>query len=316
MMRAKYMDIGLKEYIENKNRLEGVVAELSSHGFLVTTENNLVYFLTDERYISPMSLVFEEGEPRTKISVNEKVYFSKDVIIVGFEEHKIWLENTEILELNGISMPESYDREILDENIRVLEDCIYSNGKHEGFAPLIFNIGDYVGELKNYRKVEVHNNLYTSVTFDDVIAFMEKLVSGDIDNIWKYSTDIIGFGPGITPSSNDFICGMMNTLVYAADYYGISKRKVYRLNEEFLLGTNMDSEKVSHYMMQRSIYGKTQKAVIKVIKYTMVERDRDKYVKSIRELIQFGDITGTDILCGVYYAFRVLESERFIEKLR
>lgn len=317
LMESKYIDHSLKQYIEIKGVVKGRVAEMWSDAFAVLVESNLVYFLKDAQYIAPMSIVVGEDESfSTKsVAINDEVVFDSEKIIVGYNKLKISTVGAEVIVHSCEDFEKSGSVELLEHNLTVLEDCIYSNGKHEGIAPLVFKIGDYVVGYENYLDVEIHNNLYTTLVFDRMINFMNKLMRGEIDEIWKYSGEIIGLGPGITPSSNDFLSGFMNTLVYGASFFELCTSKVYRFNEELLLSLDYDRDRISHYIMKSSIYGKTQKIVAEVISGVFSVEDEELFRSKLRALINFGDITGTDILCGIYMGYRTLQSKSFREKL-
>lgn len=315
-MKPRYIDYSLKQYIDIKGTVKGRIAEISGEVFAVLADGNLIYFVKDERYISPMSVVVEESDSFkvNGISINDEVTFSSEKISIG-EKLSMDIRCTEVLSLNFEELSENGSEEVLESNLRVVEDCIYSNGKHEGIAPVVFEIGEYVNAYRNYLDITVHNNLYTSLIFDKMIKFMDKMASGEIEGIWNYSGEIIGLGPGITPSSNDFLCGLMNTLIYGGKFFGLSNPKVHRFNEELLLGLEHKRDRISHYIMRSSIYGKTQKIVAEVVSDMFSLKDEELFRSKLRALIKFGDITGTDMLCGIYIGYRTLQSKKFREKL-
>jgi hypothetical protein len=318
-MKMKYMDSSLKQCIETRGKLKGKIAEISNDCLAVLAEGNLIYLLKDESYLSPMSVILNAGESfkGAGLSVNDEIMIDEECIKIGSYKQEIATQGVEIRQIKEVAelccSDKSCDSTFI-RNLIVLEDCIYTNGKHEGIAPVVFEIGEYINGLENYLDIEMHNNLYTSCILDKMISFMQRLVDGDIEEIWSFSNPIIGLGPGITPSSNDFLCGFMNTLVYASEFFRLDLIKAYRFNEELLLNLEYDQNKISHYMMRSSIYGKTQKAVIEVVKKLYSAEESD-FRKAVKTLINFGDITGTDMLCGIYLAYRTLQSEKFRENL-
>lgn len=315
-MKPRYIDYSLKQYIDIKGTARGRVAEISSDVFTVLADGNLIYFVKDEQYLSPMSIVVEEPESfKVKgISINDDVTFESGRVVIG-DKLEIAISNVEVINIKFEDFTGTGDECVLGRNLKVIEDCIYSNGKHEGIAPVVFEIGEYVGGYKNYLDIKIHNNLYTSLIFEKMIKFMDKMSSGEIDGIWNYSGEIVGLGPGITPSSNDFLCGLMNTLIYGGRFFGLSTPKVHRFNEELLLGLECKRDRISHYIMKSSIYGKTQKIVAEVVSGAFSLEDEEDYRSKLKALINFGDITGTDMLCGIYMGYRTLQSENFREKL-
>lgn len=315
-MKSKYIDYSLKQYIDIKETVRGRIAEISSDVFTALVEGNLIYFVKDDEYISPMSIVVEEPESfKLKgLSINDEVIFSPEAVSIG-GKLEMDTSNAEVKKLDYDEFGEAGDREILERNLRVMEDCIYSNGKHEGIAPVVFEIGDYVEAYRNYLDIKIHNNLYTSLIFEKMIKFMDRMAGGETDGIWNYSGEIIGLGPGITPSSNDFLCGIMNSFIYGGKFFGLNAGKVHRFNEELLLGLEYKRDRISHYIMKSSIYGKTQRIVADVVASSFSLEDEERYRSKLRTLIKFGDITGTDMLCGIYMGYRTLQSENFREKL-
>ena len=66
---------------------------------------------------------------------------------------------------------------------------------------------------------------------DRVVGFVKALIDADFERCVDISKEIIGFGPGLTPAMDDFICGLMICITYMANYYGIDADRVRFLNQ-------------------------------------------------------------------------------------
>ena len=310
-MQANYVSLDLVEKLKNGKLTEGNISSVSAALFTVTTnENELIYFLNNKKYIAPMSVVLEDlgSFNDLNLTTDTKVLFKNTLIMI--DSHKIeietnnaksWSPKLELLEIDT-------SEKIIERNLLIIEHGVVTHGKYEGFAPVIFNIGNYIEELKPLSNLEIHNNLYSSFISEKIIEFIFNIVNNDLKNIGEITSGFIGFGPGITPSSDDFLCGFMASLIYIGKYYELDLEKIYKFNESLLSDVKLDKSEISHDLLIHYSKGNSQKMIKNLINSIIYERDLEKMCQSIREVISFGDISGTDMLCGVYIGTRLIKN--------
>ncbi|KNF09619.1 protein of unknown function DUF2877 [Gottschalkia purinilytica] len=308
-MQATYICSQLKDKIEEKGTLNGYISSVYRGIFTVVTEDeDLIYFLGSHKYIAPMSIVINDVSNFQDLNLlyNTKVTFTNKEIVLESAGLSIDLDGAEVWNPRPLLLSsESSERTIMN-NLLILEEGIFNYGKHEGIAPLMFSIGDYIDEFKSLSNIKIHNNLYSSFIFNKVMDFLSKIVINDINNISMDTKEIIGFGPGMTPSSDDFLCGFMTTLVYMGIHYNLNMSRIYNLNREIIRDMEFDIEQISHSMLMHSSNGMTQEIIKKIIKDIIYSEDKEELLESIKDVVGFGDISGTDILCGIYIGFRTM----------
>ena len=315
-MQANYISLDLSEKLERGEIIQGYISSVFSSLFTVITDDKeLIYFLNNKKYIAPMSIVLEDlGSFKDfNLSSDTKVLFDHTHIMI--DAHKIDIETQKAKAWNpGIELLlKETSEDIIDNNLLIIEEGIYKHGKYEGFAPLIFNIGDYIEELKSFSDFQIHNNLYSSFISEKIIEFIFDMVNDKLDDLPTYVCEFIGFGPGITPSSDDFLCGFMIAIIYFADYYDLALDKAYSFNEKLLSEIELDKRKISHDLLDHYSKGYGQKMVKNLLNSIMYETEKEKICQHIRQTISFGDISGTDMICGIYLGIRLIRSEKFKE---
>lgn len=311
-MQANYMCINLKNKLDKSEQIEGYISYVSNSIFTVLTEeNDLIYFLNNKKYISPMSIVLEDigSFKDLNLSTDTKVMFDKDKIIIDSHKIDIELENCLTWNSNPRLLSQKSTEKIISNNLLIIEEGIFKYGKHEGIAPVIFNIGEYIEELKSLSDMKIHNNLYSSFISNKIIEFMFRIVNKDIENISITTKNFIGFGPGITPSSDDFLCGFMTSIVYFGMYYDLDLEKIYDLNKDMISEIEINEEEISHNLLKHCVKGNTQKMITNLMLSIIYESDEEEVSQSLREAISFGDMSGTDMVCGIYLGIRLMVNE-------
>lgn len=316
-MQANYVSRDLIDKLKQARLTEGYISSVFSTLFtVITQEDELVYFLNNKKYMAPMSIVLEDlgSFKDLNLTPDTKVIFEHDKIIIDSHHIEIELDDTESWSADVEFVGSQTSEDAIDKNLMTIEEGVYKHGKYEGFAPLIFNIGQYIEELKPISNLNIHNNLYSSFISEKIIEFVFEIVNDDMEHIGQTTAEFLGFGPGITPSSDDFLCGFMISLIYFGTYYKLDLEKIYKFNQILLSEVELGREEMSHDLLVHYSKGKGQKMIKNLINSILFENDKEEMCQSIRETISFGDISGTDMLCGVYVGARLIKSKN-IKKL-
>ena len=313
-MLANYISLDLIDKLREKKIIEGKISSVLPTLFTVITDDgDLIYFLNNKKYIAPMSIVLEDlGSFKDfNLSRDTKVKFENKYIMIDSHRIEIELDCAQSWNPEMELLLKETSEDIIDKNLSLIEEGVYKHGKYEGFAPLIYNIGDYIEELKSFTDLKIHNNLYSSFISERIIEFVFDVVNNDIDHISKDVCQFIGFGPGITPSSDDFLCGFMIALIYLGKYYDLDLSKVCKFNEDLISQIDLDKKLMSHNLLFHYSKGDSQKMIKNLINSLIYEPTREETCKHIREAISFGDISGTDMVCGVYIGTRIIRLDSF-----
>lgn len=316
-MLANYISLDLVDKLNKKEIIEGKISSVFPTLFtVITNDGDLIYFLNNKKYIAPMSIVLEDlGSFKDfNLSTDTRVKFENKYIMIEANRIEIELDCAESWNPEIELQVKETSEDIIDKNLSLIEEGVYKHGKYEGFAPLIYNIGEYIDELKPFTDHKIHNNLYSSVISGKIIEFIFDIINDNLKNISKDVSNFIGYGPGVTPSSDDFLCGFMIALMYLGKYYGLDLSKIYEFNENLISDIDLDKRQMSHNLLYHYSKGESQKMVKSLINNLIYEKEREETCKTIRETICFGDISGTDMICGVYIGSRIIRMNDFQKK--
>lgn len=310
-MYANYISSDLLERLEDGETIEGNISSVFPTLFTVLTDkDDLIYFLNNKKYIAPMSVVLEDlgSFKDLNLTPDTKVLFECSLISIDSHKFEIDFKNAKPWNTKPELLDKETSEKLIDKNLLIIEEGVYKHGKYEGFAPLIFNIGDYIEELKPLSDLSIHNNLYSSFISEKIIEFIFDIVNNETEDLSKTTSEFLDFGPGMTPSSNDFLCGFMTSLVYLGEHYNLDLEKIIKFNHSLLSDVELDKSKMAHNLLIHYSKGNGQKMIKNLINSIIYEEDKEELCQSIREAISFGDISGTDMVCGVYLGIRLIKN--------
>lgn len=180
----------------------------------------------------------------------------------------------------------------MKERFATLRDIIIEEGSMDGLAPLI------------YDKLEQNN--YTGFMAKNMNELVGWIRDGEVDRLRNGLSGVLGFGPGLTPSTDDFLVGLMLVASVLQKHYinpvfpvllhdlpKIAREKTTRISEE---------------MIRLAALGKTSHSY-KVFITGLMGRSPAKLKPLARRVIQTGATSGTDFLYGVYEAKVLLDRE-------
>lgn len=203
------------------------------------------------------------------------------------------------------SLPKEYtdtvDRKQLGSNLSEIMRVVLKEGNFLGIGPLILDYPKIIEEFKvgNLESpIDAnHYSLYISPRIKDLLC---GIIKDDQVLIEKLLTGIVGFGPGLTPSADDLLVGLLATLYYLGKYYNkeikaISHLKNSLIDQELTNQTTV----VSRQMLKAAIHGEFAKS-IKELSFAMITtRDKKEIEKAVLAAINLGSTSGTDTIVGL-----------------
>lgn len=276
---------------------------------LITVQNDFITILNCDRKIYPMSVVID-GKGRLDFATlnivqgmefilhKRKIYSVDAGIYIDVSEAKKWNSEPE-LNFNPLS------HSSIEKNINTLGKGISLYGKFSFIAPLVMSLGKRDRRFNiNIEVKDVLEERYQFIT-ERFYKFIDSVIENDLEKISSFSRKLIGFGIGLTPSMDDFISGLMVSLIYLCKRYGFKISEAYNLNSAIIREGLEGTTKVSAEMLTFSSMGKSSQLVRSLILALLCETEDYRILQRVKEAIEVGETSGTDTILGIYIGFKI-----------
>lgn len=295
--------------IDTNGNITGEVLSVYSGAFNVISEDDeLISILSKEKSIAPNSILLKQKTDFIKLGIFKgmKIIISKDEIIIP--DITLYIKNSKAKIWDSGKYRETKDisEDRLISKLQLLENLIYEFGNLDGIAPIIFNLERLNKDYKLYTKVDVGLNQYSSFIIERINIFLKILSRFEKYKLPFIVNRLVGFGPGLTPSVDDFIAGVMLSLEYSTGVYDLNEKKVRIINKKIFECSLGRTTKVSEEMLKHACVGKTTRFNKDFIISLLTDCDEKVLKDNFIKVINFGDTSGTDMVCGIYIGFRML----------
>lgn len=305
-MKCEKICKNLNEIIANEKVIYGHVHSIFSSAInILADDGRLISIIKSEKGIGPYSIAVkcEENFLNILIRCNEEVRITPERL--RFKNFDINL-NTDIpidLSLDLTKQRES-NILLLDKKLMDLKKYLMINGNTQGILSILSNI-EY--GLK-YDEVKMSDSTYGSL-IPKLNRFIGAFKYRTYDDLSEITRDVVGFGMGLTPSSDDFLCGIMAALLYGSNFTNYNydyfldifgemiqkiKNKTTLISENFLLNSS------------KGIYPLFMKELCEYLFFEEVY-EKQQMRKLVQKTLSFGATSGSDILCGIYIGTNIIK---------
>lgn len=251
-------------------RVQGV----TSQGIFLRANPNLIVFLTTSRHPGPLTI---------NIPVLPEYGFQPGEE-AGYENHQIQFRSGLSINLNEVAFwyPPDAPNTIQPrrENILDVYKLIYENGV-KSLANLIPSILDNSDSSDSYKEAKFSDLLTSEIPFD----------------IKKFE-NMVGWGRGLTPSGDDFLCG----IALALARYSIGNEAMVqptdwqnRLQEMAWQKTTL----ISAAILKWAFMGQADKRIIDAFDELMIGHGNPTAISS--KLLSWGSSSGVDTFTGLVF---------------
>lgn len=276
-------------------------------------ESGWMTLLTEEASIGPMGLVVKASNlkafpllPGMKMEVGQGQISIPDAGI-AFQLTGVCGWNPQIEPIREpVGLAAKRDR------LEKLEKWILKSGNMAGIA----NVLEYL-ELPDRSRTlqpETELNAFGQFALDRIQTFTTVLAETDAERIRDKVRGIIGFGPGLTPSGDDFLAGIGASMLYLKGYYRF-KKKTFKLPLQLIADEAIGrTTRVSVEMLGNLAKGLMPKRFMD-LQLALLGQHGPALGPVLQELDRMGETSGTDHALGVLVAHCVLASEDVRRKL-
>ena len=208
-----------------------------------------------------------------------------------------------LISLQGVSVyrPQASFRKVKDipsirRNVVIVARTAEKLGNHQG-------LGGLIGRIVLKRRGRL--NRYSRLALPRVRSILRTIDEGKTSDLDKETKNLVGLGPGLTPSSDDLLSGLMATLAIAAHNLKRDVERVKEVNERMSLAALKRTTSLSQEYLSHAARGETNQHFLELIKKVLTGTPDD--VKHTTGLVlRVGETSGTDTVLGVLLGFQLL----------
>lgn len=307
-MQATLISTDLAQTAASQTLLSGQIHSVFDHAVNCTYQDNgWMTLLTDEAAIGPMGLVIRAQNfrimpllPGMKLELGRgRLVIPEAGVSLALKDTPDW--NPVFGEIrNPVGLTEQRER------LLKLEAWIRRNGNLAGIANILDTM-ELPGRSRKLRS-DMELNAFGQFALERVDEFSRALGTLDPERIREKARAIIGFGPGLTPSGDDFLAGVFASLIAFGPQLKLKRRLILSLIGGIADEAVGRTTRVSEEMLKHLASGRMTRRMT-TVQEALLCSDGPDVGTVLTELGKMGETSGTDHSLGVLTAYRVLGSE-------
>ncbi|MGI6157268.1 MAG: DUF2877 domain-containing protein [Saccharofermentanales bacterium] len=268
---------------------------------LIAEDETFITIASSDRDIMPMGLVIEEKpKPASYIHVDDVVDYGGDMALtIRRTGVTIDLFNARVWDPALRDHPPTTAAQRRASLAWIRERLRAIKPENGGVAPLIACSDDSATSSGRAP------NMYCSFIGGDLEAFMTALGEDDYVKALECSRRLIGFGPGLTPSCDDFLAGVMLSLYDMYVRTGTRHDTIDRFLRSIAAYAKGATTLVSYHMLRHAAEGKASDAYIQLV-HAVATGDVKKLARVGERALAIGATSGGDFMYGLYRAQTML----------
>lgn len=310
-MHIVEMSKDLKEYLDTAKDIRAIVHSVYKEVInLVDVSGNLIVLLSSERDIEPMCAMVQCNSSEInsikiddEVILNEKGFFFKRLNrLLEIDNAIIW--NQSPMYKGAINSPLERNKKLEE-----LKQLLLEKGVNSGLLGIINMLSFDLG-IEYLEPDCESNNDYIDFIIPRIVMFLNRILNKEYGEAIELLPKIIGFGPGLTPSTDDILAGVVVSLVYSSNIIDLDSRavvddfawKLYKIS----IGR---TTKVSERMLWHASRGEVSKSYRELIRNVFFKQESN-FEKVVIDVINHGASSGSDFLLGVYLINKILLMNR------
>jgi hypothetical protein len=321
LLKGLFICENLQNMILKRGILRGCVHSVFENACNIECEDFFITLLSKGKKMSPMSVIVDNGGKVNfkEINIIQGMIFefSKSEIYCLQRNLFISINNAKVLYLGAQRKTSNSSEYELLESIRIIEEGLKKHGKHNGMGPLLNMLANKMPELELISLNECVFEISFEFIRDRFMNFIYALIKVELEGIGNIAQSVIGFGCGLTPAMDDFISGLMVTYIYMGNYYRLNPELIYEFNSKVISLSLNKTTRVSAEMLKHSSVGDTNEYIhdlmAAILNFNNDNKDDNhrNIIRTLIEVIGYGETSGTDTALGIYLGLRILTNLKY-----
>ncbi len=301
-MKASCICKYLKLYFDNCNDEIGYVHSIYENSLnIITDSGSFITLLNNDNAIQPMSMSLYDGfDIASQADIQDKLILSKEGLCFYKSHLFINITNSILWDSDIIIDNKFKSRSEIYDGLDKLKYLLLKEDVNFGLYPLIHKISfdQKVGVNSLYPS---NLNHYCDFIQGRLVDLLNSLSDSDFDRAETILSKFIGFGVGLTPSSDDVLCGILAVISYAC--FKINNKKwcmdAKRFAKKVYQASISKTTIVSEQMLKHAKDGRFSRTYHMFIKSLMLKDTLDIEDMAL-DVMKHGATSGKDFLLGVY----------------
>jgi len=292
-----------------QNNLTGVIHSVFDNALNILTSNSqFITVLSSSKPMSPNAIKLQDDVSFLKLGIKSGMKVSFTDRYAYLEKLNIFLNYGKAKKWSGIpAFPAFKDsEENVNRKMKIIKDFLMKKGSAEGIIPLLSTLKERVNDFELTLSDNRPLNSGEQFVKERFLDFIEAYIKEQKEQIGDKIIKIIGFGAGLTPSVDDFICGLMISRVYLFNYFNKDFNEAIDFNEQMIKKVDGKTTRVSEEMLKLCAKGEVNENIRSLMLSLTSNTSQDKFEINLDLVASFGETSGTDIICGVYIGSKIL----------
>ena len=189
--------------------------------------------------------------------------------------------------------------EHVKKNLKILEKFVANNGRREGLGQLLSHIDEIaIGKISSTSNF----NEIAKIVLPSLMNLFKAIKSESVDEIKKISGNLIGLGPGLSPSADDALMGLMISLWWSTNSLSGDIGRVKKINEAIISHASKTTL-LSQQLLRHAAIGETNEVVEILLDGIFMGEPEDIGVGAQR-VLNIGETSGIDMMAGILLGLR------------
>ena len=134
----------------------------------------------------------------------------------------------------------------------------------------------------------------------------------DPADILEKGEELIGLGPGLTPSGDDFMGGLLFSAFFLKKFFSAFFFWDQDRVTDFIAGARSRTHPISHVFLSDFAAGHAPAPLYEVMGYLLQGRDFQRAVSAAAQFLRFGHSSGADMLAGMMTGMLMVSNEQLM----
>ncbi len=278
----------LHRFLLERSQLKLLVHSVFETSINLMADEELLTMAAGSRELMPMGFIVDTAElDHWGLEAEDVVIYDQNAFQLP-QGIRISLEGAEIREVSLSESLES-DSSIDRASLQIIRSKLLESEAG--------GISDLAALLPESDVMDKPLNVYSKYIKEDLFAFLDALRKSDYVAAADLTGRLLGFGPGLTPSGDDFLTGIILFFYY--------KKPDIDFFQKIVTLARQRTTVLSYHMINNAASGKAYESYLALIR-TLGGQGRESLETLADRVLRYGASSGSDFLFGVYCAALIL----------